>query len=188
MMAPVYAGNYANATGKSSGSDAKNKGELYEGQTKDLLRLLGMEPEDEEDRLKILGVHAYSGMPLGMGGPAPSSTPMYGNTMGRPGYTPRPSMLGQGMPLKGPQGYDTAMININYTAPDGTMYSMNVATPNENKGQALYNVLNGLYGLMMAEGKTGQSGKAGKTYANPGSYAGKGSSYAGGKGGSGGGK
>jgi hypothetical protein len=90
-----------------------------------------------------------------------------------------------------------SQISIQYTAADGTMYNMGVMTPDGNKAKALNNVLAGLYGLMMAEGKyakgkgdayssySGARGGRGKgaSYGGRGSYAG-GSSYAGGKGGS----
>ncbi|MBU2561767.1 MAG: hypothetical protein KKD17_05715 [Nanoarchaeota archaeon] len=183
MMAPIYAGNY------QSKEDGKKKGDRnkrqYDEATKRFLRELGIEPVEDEDDLLMLSprsTHLGGGgmrMP-GMMPSIPYSTPQ--SMMGRGGYNPM-AMQPRAMPLQMPYMGDgnTSTINISYTAPDGTMYHLGVTAPQENRGKALYNVLCGLYGLMMAEGD-----KSGKYKGNKGGgkgYAGSGSYAAGGKGG-----
>ncbi len=155
------------------------------------------EIEDEKDFM-WLG-NGY-GMPLGTASPpshtgTPGKTPMqnYGPSgmMDMPmipmqAYNPAQQMMqgrqGSQSMIPMQQGYGQGGLNqidIKYTAADGTQYNIGVVTPQENRGKALYNVLSGLYGVMMAEGKSGKYSNAGKGYS---SNSGKGG-YSGGKGG-----
>jgi hypothetical protein len=182
LMAPIYMGGYG--AGKKREKDGK-KTLKYNKDMEKFIQSIGLLPDEEEEDIirrfspktmyldpafpgsldKRLGSMPYN-MPSSMRG-----------RMG--GYSPVP-MGQQGIPMYGPMARpmpgdgNTASININYTAPDGTSYQMGVVAPQENRGKALYNVLNGLYGLMMAEGKSGQYKGGGKS---------SGSGYAGGKGG-----
>ena len=76
---------------------------------------------------------------------------------------------------------------ISYTAADGTMYSIGVTTAQKNRGDALYGMLTGLYGIMMSEGQSGNYSQSSDGYAPRGYAGGKSgeggkSSYAGSKG------
>lgn len=112
-----------------------------------------------------LGGYSMGGPSLGMGGGMPYG--MGGMGMPRMDYNP---FAGQ-KPIM-PQGNygNTSTVNVQYSAPDGTMYQMSATAPMQNRPYALGNLLMGVYALMTAEGK----GYAG---------AGKGGGYAGGKGG-----
>jgi hypothetical protein len=115
-----------------------------------------------------LGGYSMGGMSPGVGGGMPYG--MGGMGMPRMDYNP---FAGQ-RPIM-PQAYgNVSTVNVQYAAPDGTMYQMSATAPMQNRPYALGNLLMGVYALMTAEGK----GYAG---------AGKGGSYAGGKGGGAGG-
>jgi hypothetical protein len=111
------------------------------------------------------GYNMGGGMPYSMGG-------MDTAGMGMPsaGYNP---FAGQ-KPIM-PQGMygNVSTVNVQYSAPDGTMYQMSATAPMQNRPYALGNLLMGVYALMTAEGK----GYAG---------AGKGGGYSGSGGSSGG--
>ncbi|MBN1544331.1 hypothetical protein JW898_02610 [Candidatus Woesearchaeota archaeon] len=178
MRAPIYLGdNLSKEDGKKKGSKEKRQ---YDEALKRFLKELGIDPiEDEDDLLMVPGRLAYlgggeKGM-TGMMSSIPYSTPP--SMMGRGGYGPmavQPGMRSPQMPYLGDS--NTSMISISYTSPDGTLYHMGVTAPQEYRGKALYNVLCGLYGLMMAEGdKSGKysggkgiKGYAGSSYASGG--------------------
>ena len=164
LMVPIYTGSHE---GKKKEGDKKEKTQ-YDEEMKKMLRQLGLEPEEDEEDRFLLGGNTYLRPSMPETGFAPMPVYNTPSSMGRmPMYNPAQLMARpRQMPYLGDG--KTSMININYTAPDGTTYQMGVMAPQENRGKALYNVLAGLYGLMMAEGKSGQLAK-GKS---PGRYAG----------------
>ncbi|MFH1064194.1 MAG: hypothetical protein V1729_03885 [Candidatus Woesearchaeota archaeon] len=184
MMAPIYMG-YEKENGTDRPKGSRSGTSQYDDNIRRFLKELGLD-EDEENKFLMTPTASHPAGMRGQGGPRPASQYALPSQIGPNmlnSYNPMQAM--QGMHQMRPEGYGpTSQLSIQYTAPDGTMYNMGVVTPHENRGKALYNVLNGLYGLMMAEGKSaGYLGKAGKGGA---AYAG-GSAYSGGKGGSSGG-
>ncbi|MBW2972724.1 hypothetical protein KY359_06840 [Candidatus Woesearchaeota archaeon] len=183
MMAPIYMG-YAQEGKKDKKKPDSSR--QYSTETKRFLRELGIEPnQDDEDDLWRKMPFTYLGGSGGIPDTGPASRMMYtapsSMMQQRGGYHPL-VMQPTARPIQAPYAGDgkNTNINISYTAPDGTMYNMSVTSPMEKRGQALYNVLSGLYGLMMAEGESGQykgggAGKGiGKGYSGMGSYAGGG--------------
>jgi hypothetical protein len=156
MMVPVYTG-YGQASKKEGKKSKKSK---YDADTKKLFKQLGIDLDDEDDIIWLNrgAVQPYSGLDRKLGASAPYSVPVPLSPTG--GYG-GPMMQGGPMPGYGQMG-STSQLNIQYTAPDGTMYNMNVTSTEKNRGKALYNVLSGLYGLMNAEGTAGKYGKGGK--------------------------
>lgn len=106
-----------------------------------------------------------------------------------------PAQMMQGRQAQMPMYGNQAMVSIQYTAPDGSMYNIGFSTPSANKGPALDRALGYLKGIMMSEGKgyrgNYSNGRSyGGTSGRSGGYAGGGKAgggYAGGKAGSGGG-
>ena len=145
----------------------QKKDEHYSDQATQLLRQLGLErPGEEEENRFLLGGSGYSGQENSRS-PADQQAyhmpPPVMNRQDRPNQMPylagNKEMRPRQMPYFG-DGKNT-MINLSYTAADGTMYQIGVVSPKENKGKALYNVLAGLYAVMIAEGKGGQYVMAG---------------------------
>jgi len=84
---------------------------------------------------------------------------MYGKNAMQPQSRPQYLQPGFGQGMK--NAYNTSTISVQYSAPDGTMYSMSVTGPQQNRAKGLYNLLSGLYGLMTAEGEKGAKGAKG---------------------------
>ncbi|MBW2997382.1 hypothetical protein KY349_03525 [Candidatus Woesearchaeota archaeon] len=143
------------------------KDKHYSDQATQLLRQLGLEqPDEEEENRFLLGGSGYQG-----NSKVPADRQVYHMPPSVRTQQDRPNVMpylggnkGEMRPKQMPYFGDgkNAMIQVSYTAADGTLYQMGVVSPKENKGKALYNVLAGLYAVMSAEGKSGQYAKAGK--------------------------
>jgi type II secretory pathway pseudopilin PulG len=193
----AFANMYGNKRDDEKEKEAKKAGDAYrkaqESFFKDSLNFPLVLPSPEEDEEKKwgrpiqpyfsnpspleMGLGGYSIRPsLGMGGGVPYG--LGGRGMPSIGYNP---FAGQRQIM--PQGYaNISTVNVQYSAPDGTLYQMSMTAPMQNRPYALGNLLMGLYALMTAEGRGYEGG--GKAGGKGGGYSGAGSGgFAGGKGG-----
>jgi hypothetical protein len=202
---PVYTMKEGDRAGSSAGyrpSDGKKGSEKqdYDRQIEKLLKELGLRPEEEEDLLWMRGLSPGYFNTFSQGGMA---QPGYGNTImlnpDTAGYLAgrqnggRPEGTRQGV-----QQYSTPMrsmtrsrhgnyldsghnadIAIQYVAPDGGRYNMNVKTTLDSTADSLYGAMLGFYGMIAAQAN-GKEGKEqyGQVRTKGGSY--KGSGYRGG--------
>jgi hypothetical protein len=186
----TYAGHYARPRVEGD----KKKDEQYDKDIKRLLKQLGLD-EEEEDRLfwlrgfspgyspmatdRGMGLSgSYSPMPTSRNSQVSPYTQQGANSNATPYTTPMSSFTRTREGRYMDTGHN-ADISIQYVAPDGGRYNMNVRTKLDNTGDALCSAMLGFYGMIAADAKGGsyKSGD-GKSYRGRG-----GGSYAGGKGG-----
>lgn len=138
----------------------KKDNRLYDDQATKLMRQFGLEqPDEEEEDRFLLGGSGYEAT-----GRSPADRQVYHmppsvrSGQDRQNFMPYLGGNREMRPRQMPYFGDgkNAMINLSYTAADGTMYQIGVVSPKESRGKALYNVLAGLYAVMSAEGKGGQ--------------------------------
>jgi len=194
-------------TGQGEKKNKKRKKNEYATKDEQIMKAMGLLPPDEDDEMEIEpnrfiwlggtggpGVPGYTGQQIGQTGLPMGQTPLpYMHNTPRVLQNYAPLRQGdQKVPeytpgnLEGRMQGQVSQININYTAPDGMMYQISVAAPAEKRDQAAYNVLTGLYAVMMAEGVSGKYGRKGSGSTGKGGlptpgYLGKGGTYGGGK-------